>query len=128
MTASDLRELAVTSFERNRLRSRLRNQFDEQFMRLAFRAVIHDAANGFALCIHQSVPGDNSGSSLGPVEAPLGRASIVKAGHNLLAGVATLGKAHRAVAVVIEVLRQVAAGRLAFDACAPVFNLQPEWV
>ena len=67
MTASDLRELAVTPFERNRLRSRLRNQFDEQFMRLAFRAVIHDAANGFALWIHQRVSGDDSSSRLGPV-------------------------------------------------------------
>ena len=90
--------------------------------------MIHDAANGFALGINQSVSGDDSGSSLGPVQAPLGRASIVKTGHNLLARVAALGETHCAIAVVVEVLRQVAADRLALDTRALVFDLQPEWV
>ena len=74
-------------------------------MRLVFTTVIHDAANGFALGINQSVSGDDSGSSLGPVQAPLGRASRVPTGHNFLSRVAPLGKAHRAIAVVISVLR-----------------------
>jgi len=97
-------------------------------MRLVFTTVIHDAANGFALGINQSVSGDDSGSSLGPVQAPLGRASIVKTGHNLLARVTALGEAHCGIAVVVEVLRQVAADRLALDTRALVFDLQPEWV
>ena len=97
-------------------------------MSLALKTFIHDAAHGFALCINQGLPGDDSGSSLGPVQAALGRASIVKPGHNLLSRVAALGKAHCAIAVVIEVLRQVAANRLALDTRAFVFDLQPEWV
>ena len=116
----------MTPFGRDWLRGRFRDEFDEQFVYLALKAVIHDAADGFALCIDQSVSGDDSGSSLGPVQAPLGRASIVKPGHNLLPRIAALGETHGAIAVVIEVLRQVAPDRLSLDACALVFDLQPE--
>ena len=97
-------------------------------MYLVFRTVIHDAPDCFALAINQSVSGDDSRSSLGPGQAPLGCASLVNTGHNLLSRVAALGETHCAIAVVIEVLRQVATDRLALYARALVFDLQPQWV
>ena len=91
----------MTLFGRDWLSGRFRYEFDEQFVCLALNAVIHDTADGFALCIDQRVSGDESNSSLGPVQAPLWRASIVKPGHNLLPRIAALGETHGAIAVVI---------------------------
>ena len=118
----------MTPFGRDWLSGRFRYEFDEQLVCLALKAVIHDTADGFPLCIDQSVSGDDSESSFGSVQAPLGRASIMKPGYNLLPRVAALGKTHCAIAVVIEVLRQVAADCLALNARALVFDLQPERV
>jgi hypothetical protein len=91
-------------------------------------AVIHDAADGFALGIDQHVAGDNGDISLGSVQATLGCAAVVKPGHNLLPRVAALREADCAIAVVIEVLGQVATNRLVLDTRALVFDLQPEGV
>ena len=116
----------MTPFGRDWLRGRFRDEFDEQFVYLALKAVIHDAADGFALCINQAVSGEDRGSRFGPVQTTLWRAAVVKTGHNLLSRVAALGEAHCAIGVVVKVLRQVAADRLALDTRALVFDLQPE--